>query len=121
MPPHPQLVSTYITVIGLGDGRHSVDIQSGTACGEVREREKTKSVSHSSVKWRSRPGKPYTGFFHTSTYQCCGMQVLGTQAPFSFINKASQFHLMPMWACLCENCLDMALRRFSKIQLSADA
>lgn len=44
MPPHPQLVSTYITVIGLGDGRHSVDIQSGTACGEVRERERKQNL-----------------------------------------------------------------------------
>lgn len=85
MPPCPQLLSTYITVIGLGDGRHSMGVQSGTACGEAGEKEKTKSVSHSSVKWRSRPRKPYAGFFHTSTYQGCGMQALGTQASFQLL------------------------------------
>lgn len=85
MPPCPQLLSTYITVIGLGDRKHSMDIQRGTACGEAGEREKTKSVSHSSVKQRTRPAKPYAGFFHTSTYQGRGVQALGTQASFQLL------------------------------------
>lgn len=85
MPPHPQLLSTYIAIIGLGDERRSMDIQSGTACSEAGGSEKTKSVICSYVKWWSHPGKTYTGFFHTSTYQGHGLQAPGTQASFQLL------------------------------------
>lgn len=95
-------------------GRHSVDIQSSTASVmQERERE-NKCVSHSSVQQCSHPGKAHGAFFHTSTYQGHSSQPLGTQASFTCFHKASQLHLTPMRACLCESCLAVALSRVFK-------
>lgn len=105
-------------------GRHSVAIQSSTASGEAaeREREKTKSVSHSSVQQCSHTlGKHREPFFTPAHTRARAGRHCAHQASFSCSNKSSQLHQTPRRASLSENCLSRAFKTKLSVAVSVHA